>query len=216
MGGALTALAPDLHRSVLGVARHELLDAPQPERRLGGLSTGRSSTPPTPTRSTSSSAFALMQMLWDRGETNGYAQHMTDDPLPEHAAPTRSCSSWASPTTRWLERHRRGRGPDDGGQAGDRRRRRRGCTGRSTRPSGSRPSTGDTADVGSIVVNWFSDGTGLHTPPHRQPARCEDGDRPPRGAPGGTARRSTWPPTGSAPATCVDTCGAGACVIPAP
>jgi hypothetical protein len=26
--------------------------------------------------------FALMQMLWDRGEANGYAWHMTDDPLP--------------------------------------------------------------------------------------------------------------------------------------
>jgi hypothetical protein len=26
--------------------------------------------------------FALMQMLWDRGEADGYAWHMTDDPLP--------------------------------------------------------------------------------------------------------------------------------------
>jgi hypothetical protein len=26
--------------------------------------------------------LALMQMLWDRGEANGYAWHMTDDPLP--------------------------------------------------------------------------------------------------------------------------------------
>ena len=33
--------------------------------------------------------LSLMQMLWDRGEANGYAQHMTDDPLPEHAARTR-------------------------------------------------------------------------------------------------------------------------------
>ena len=24
-----------------------------------------------------------MQLLWDRGEGNGYAQHMTDDPLPD-------------------------------------------------------------------------------------------------------------------------------------
>src|SRR5690606_1800947 len=24
----------------------------------------------------------LIQMLWDRGETNGYAAHLTDDPLP--------------------------------------------------------------------------------------------------------------------------------------
>ena len=26
--------------------------------------------------------FGLMQQLWDRGEANGYAQHMTSDPLP--------------------------------------------------------------------------------------------------------------------------------------
>ncbi len=26
--------------------------------------------------------FSLMQLLWDRGEANGYAQHMTTDPLP--------------------------------------------------------------------------------------------------------------------------------------
>ena len=26
--------------------------------------------------------FSLMQLLWDRGESNGYAQHMTNDPLP--------------------------------------------------------------------------------------------------------------------------------------
>jgi hypothetical protein len=26
--------------------------------------------------------LGLMQMLWDRGETNGYAQHIVDDPLP--------------------------------------------------------------------------------------------------------------------------------------
>jgi hypothetical protein len=26
--------------------------------------------------------FSLMQLLWDRGEANGYAHHMTTDPLP--------------------------------------------------------------------------------------------------------------------------------------
>jgi hypothetical protein len=32
--------------------------------------------------------FALMQMLWDRGEANGYAHHMTADPLPNTPAHT--------------------------------------------------------------------------------------------------------------------------------
>src|SRR5438067_10361026 len=30
--------------------------------------------------------LALMQMLWDRGEADGYAQHMTSDPLPNTPA----------------------------------------------------------------------------------------------------------------------------------
>jgi hypothetical protein len=30
--------------------------------------------------------FGLMQQLWDRGEANGYAQHMTSDPLPNTPA----------------------------------------------------------------------------------------------------------------------------------
>jgi hypothetical protein len=30
--------------------------------------------------------FSLIQMLWDRAEANGYAHHMTDDPLPETPA----------------------------------------------------------------------------------------------------------------------------------
>ena len=27
--------------------------------------------------------FALIQMVWDRAEANGYALHMTTDPLPD-------------------------------------------------------------------------------------------------------------------------------------
>jgi len=80
IGGALTAVAPDLTRGALGVPamnystllersvdfdvyalvmynayRNEL------ERPL---------------------LFSLVQILWDRAESNGYAHHMTDDPLP--------------------------------------------------------------------------------------------------------------------------------------
>ena len=56
--------------------------------------------------------LSLMQMLWDRGEANGYAHHMTTDPLREHPAAR-------GPAPRRLrrppgrERHRRGRGADD-------------------------------------------------------------------------------------------------------
>ena len=61
--------------------RHELLDAAAAQRRLRRLQ-ARSSTPPTPTSTTGSSAISSIQMLWDRGEANGYAQHLTTDPYP--------------------------------------------------------------------------------------------------------------------------------------
>jgi hypothetical protein len=80
MGGALTAVSPDITRSILGVPANNystLLNRSVDwegsyaevyyaayqdpiERQIG---------------------FALLQMLWDRGEGNGFAAHMTDDPL---------------------------------------------------------------------------------------------------------------------------------------
>ncbi len=80
MGGALTALAPDFTRSVLYVPGMNystlltrsvdfadfspLLYASYPRERQRPL------------------MFSLMQLMWDRGEPDGYAQHMTADPLP--------------------------------------------------------------------------------------------------------------------------------------
>jgi len=86
MGGSLVAVSPDIHRGILGVPGmnystllhrsvdwedayaipfYEVYRDPM-ERNL---------------------AFDLIQMLWDRGEANGYAAHMTGDPLkntPRH------------------------------------------------------------------------------------------------------------------------------------
>jgi hypothetical protein len=86
MGGSLVAVSPDIHRGILGVVGmnystllqrsvdwedpyaipfYEVYRDPM-ERQL---------------------LFNLMQMLWDRGEANGYAAHMTHDPLkntPKH------------------------------------------------------------------------------------------------------------------------------------
>ena len=102
MGGALVALAPDLTRAKLGVPAMNystLLNRsadwePKPGElveRLPGLD-------PTDPFDTVAYAdvyhlsypsvidqqlgYALLQMLWDRAEANGYALHMTDDPLP--------------------------------------------------------------------------------------------------------------------------------------
>ncbi|NGN66147.1 hypothetical protein G5C51_19895 [Streptomyces sp. A7024] len=80
MGGIFTAVSTDTTKSVLGVPAmnystllnrsvdfdpfQELLDQAYPDKLDQQL------------------GFALMQMLWDRGEANGYAAHMTRDPLP--------------------------------------------------------------------------------------------------------------------------------------
>jgi hypothetical protein len=85
MGGALTALEPDLTQSVLdvtGMNYSTLLsrstDSGQyldiPDIGLWANYPGLERRP---------LILSLMQLLWDRGEGNGYAQHMTDDPLPD-------------------------------------------------------------------------------------------------------------------------------------
>ena len=94
LGGAFTALAPDVTRSVLYVpamtysvllprsvdfddptddaAFADVLYARPPFKASGGYAD--TATHPL--------VLDLMQMLWDRGEPSGYAQHMTTDPLP--------------------------------------------------------------------------------------------------------------------------------------
>ena len=80
MGGALTAIATDFTRAVLGVPGINystllqrsvdwndyrlVFDASYADELERGL------------------GLILIQMLWDRTEGNGYAQHLTDDPLP--------------------------------------------------------------------------------------------------------------------------------------
>jgi len=101
MGGALTALSVDLTRSTLGVTGmnystllNRSADWEGPLVDVGLLS---DPTHPTDHRPSYSSVLytmfpnkqeqqlvlALLQMLWDRGEANGYALHMTSDPLPK-------------------------------------------------------------------------------------------------------------------------------------
>ncbi len=83
MGGGFTALEPDIRRSVLGV----------PGTDYGGLLLQRSSdfvgTFDIPLKasyrdhSEYTLILDLMEQLWDRGEAEAYAQHMTTDPLPK-------------------------------------------------------------------------------------------------------------------------------------
>jgi hypothetical protein len=85
IGGAATAVAQDWTRAVLGV----------PGMNYSTL-LRRSSDWPTyesimnlayPDRLDQTIGLSLIQTLWDRAETNGYAHHLTDDPYantPEH------------------------------------------------------------------------------------------------------------------------------------
>jgi hypothetical protein len=79
-GGALTAIAQDWTRSVLGVPAmnystllQRSVDFAPFQQLMDGY---------YPDKADQQLIFALIQMLWDRGEANGYAQHMTSDPLP--------------------------------------------------------------------------------------------------------------------------------------
>jgi hypothetical protein len=79
-GGALTALAPDFTRAVLGVPgiNYSVLLP-----RSSDFDTYSSIMYPAYKDELERPlVLDLAQILWDRGEGDGYAQHMTDDPLP--------------------------------------------------------------------------------------------------------------------------------------
>jgi hypothetical protein len=80
MGGALTALAPDFDRAVLGVTGMNYSTLLQ--RSVDFDTYAQLINPAYPDESTRQLMFAVIQLLWDRGEANGYAQHMTDRPFP--------------------------------------------------------------------------------------------------------------------------------------
>jgi hypothetical protein len=80
MGGALTAVDPDYTRAVLNVPAMNYsvllprsVDYDEFAVFLNAAYTDELSRP---------LIFSLIQMLWDRGEPNGYAHRMTSNPLP--------------------------------------------------------------------------------------------------------------------------------------
>ncbi|MEZ5322542.1 MAG: hypothetical protein R2698_10795 [Microthrixaceae bacterium] len=80
LGGALTAVAQDFTRAALGEAGMNygiLLDRSVDFDEY--LAVMRNSYPARVDRVI---GLALVQLLWDRAETNGYANHVTTDPLP--------------------------------------------------------------------------------------------------------------------------------------
>ena len=90
MGGSLIAVSPDIQRGILGVPGMNystLLNrsvdwegelALEPDIPAYSVPFYESYRDPIERQV----VFGLMQMLWDRGEANGFAAHMTDDPYP--------------------------------------------------------------------------------------------------------------------------------------
>ncbi|HYJ20944.1 MAG TPA: hypothetical protein VEW07_02835 [Solirubrobacterales bacterium] len=80
MGGALTAVSPDFTRASLGVpAMNYSVLLP---RSVDFDPFSAILYPSYPNETARPLILDLMQMLWDRGEPNGYAARMTTDPLP--------------------------------------------------------------------------------------------------------------------------------------
>jgi hypothetical protein len=80
MGGMLTAVSTDVRRAVLGVPGMNYSTLLNRSVDFDQFATVLNAA--YPDKLDEQLGFALMQMLWDRGEANGYAQHMTASPLP--------------------------------------------------------------------------------------------------------------------------------------
>ena len=81
MGGAATAVAQDWTRAVLGVPgmNYSLL-----LRRSVDFDTYAAILDPAyPDPVEQNLGLSIIQMLWDRAENDGYAQHLTSDPYPD-------------------------------------------------------------------------------------------------------------------------------------
>jgi hypothetical protein len=89
-GGTLLAIAPDHERAVLGVPGmnystllHRSVDFDQyAEGNFEGAETEFGLYDQYPNELERPLIFAIMQMLWDRADPNGYAAHLTSNPLP--------------------------------------------------------------------------------------------------------------------------------------
>jgi len=90
LGGALTAVAPDFDRAALGVPgmnystllRRSVDFVPYAEGDFGFGDTQAGLYDSYPSELERPLILSLTQLLWDRGEANGYAHHMTTDPYP--------------------------------------------------------------------------------------------------------------------------------------
>jgi hypothetical protein len=80
LGGALTAVAPDFERSALIVPAMNFSLLLARSTQFGRFAQVLLPSYPDPVEQ--SLINSMIQILWDRGEANGYAWHMTRDPYP--------------------------------------------------------------------------------------------------------------------------------------
>jgi hypothetical protein len=92
-GGSLTAISPDINRAVLGVPGmnystllRRSVDFDTYAKGDFGADTDLGLYDNYPNELERPLVLALIQMLWDRSDPNGYAHHMTSDPLPNTPA----------------------------------------------------------------------------------------------------------------------------------
>jgi hypothetical protein len=95
MGGALAALGVDFTRAVVGVAGMNYSTLLNRSSDWEGPLINTEDVLPSyssflytmfPNKPEQQLVIAILQMLWDRGEADGYAQHMTTSPLPNTPA----------------------------------------------------------------------------------------------------------------------------------
>jgi hypothetical protein len=84
-GGMLTALSPDFRHAVLGVTGIDYANV-LVQRSTDFAPFGTIMYAAYPDQSLHPLLLDLMQQLWDRGEPDGYAEHMTTHPLPDTPA----------------------------------------------------------------------------------------------------------------------------------
>jgi hypothetical protein len=87
MGGSLAAVAPDYNRAVLGVPGMDYSTLLQRSADFDPMYS-QFLYPNYPNELERQLIFSLMNTLWDRGEADGYAHHMTYDPYPNTPAHT--------------------------------------------------------------------------------------------------------------------------------
>ena len=201
MGAAATAVAIDWTRAVLGVPGMNYSTLLQ--RSVDWDTYEAILVPAYPDYLDRVLAISLIQILWDRGEGNGYAHHLTNDPLPgtpehqvllhvafgdhqvsQHAAEVEARTIGARIRCPALAD---GRAPD-------------------ADPHWGLECAEDGFD-GSVLVYWDS---GAPPPPlvNQAPREGQDPHEDPRMAPAAREQKAAWMSSGG---TFVDTCGDEPC-----